>query len=400
MRGENSTISLADGGEYGVGVYMGEGVKGASLTKTVIKGGGKGVGVYAVGGENLVMRLEGVKISEVGAGVYVKRGKSLTIGGENSTISLASGGRYGVYMGDGVERAELTGTVIMGQDKGVGVYAVGGKSLMMTLDDVTVEGVQMGVYVKRGKSLTIGGENSTISLASGGRYGVYMGDKVESASLMGTRIMGGGSGSMGVSALGGENLVMRLTDVTIEGVGAGVYMGRGKNLTMTGGSTINFMGDGVGVMVGGLVKSASLTKTVITGKGSGVGSMGVSAVGGEMLEMTLDDVTVEGVQMGVVVGKGKNLTIRLTDVKISKVGAGVRVMGGKSLMMTGGSVTEFTGYGVYVGDGVESAELTRTVIKGKGSGMGTGVIMESSGKMTLENVTISKVQTGVYAENG
>nr|WP_208431829.1 hypothetical protein [Bartonella schoenbuchensis] len=51
--------------------------------------------MYAVGGENLVMRLEGVKISEVGTGVYVKRGKSLTIGGENSTISLADGGRYG-----------------------------------------------------------------------------------------------------------------------------------------------------------------------------------------------------------------------------------------------------------------------------------------------------------------
>ncbi|WP_208431851.1 right-handed parallel beta-helix repeat-containing protein, partial [Bartonella schoenbuchensis] len=86
---------------------------------------------------------------------------------------------------------------------------------------------------------------------------------------------------------------------------------------------------------------------------------------------------------------------------ISKVGAGVYVKRGKSLTIGGSSRIEFTdGYGVMVGSGVKRASLTKTVITGKGSGMGTGVIMESSGKMTLENVTISKVQTGVYAENG
>ncbi|MBA9083557.1 hypothetical protein GGR10_001429 [Bartonella chomelii] len=121
MRGENSTISLADGGEYGVGVYMGEGVKGASLTKTVITGGGKGVGVYAKGGDMLEMTLENVTISGVGAGVYVKNG-TLIMRGENSTISLADGGRYGVYMGDGVESASLTGQGLREGEVGVWGY--------------------------------------------------------------------------------------------------------------------------------------------------------------------------------------------------------------------------------------------------------------------------------------
>nr|WP_208431831.1 hypothetical protein [Bartonella schoenbuchensis] len=127
------------------------------------------MGIYAKGGESLTMTLDDVTVEGVQMGVYVKRGKSLTIGGENSTISLASGGRYGVYMGDGVKSASLTKTVITGQNKGVGVYAVGGDMLEMTLTDVTIGGVGMGVYVKNGTLEIL--EGTTISLADGGRYG-------------------------------------------------------------------------------------------------------------------------------------------------------------------------------------------------------------------------------------
>ncbi|WP_208431838.1 hypothetical protein, partial [Bartonella schoenbuchensis] len=115
------------------------------------------------------MVLGGVKIGGVGAGVYVKNG-TLIMRGENSTISLADGGRYGVYMGDGVESASLTKTVIKGQNKGVGVYAVGTKDMTMTLEGVTISKVGAGVYVKNGTLEIL--EGTTISLADGGEYGV------------------------------------------------------------------------------------------------------------------------------------------------------------------------------------------------------------------------------------
>ncbi|ENN91328.1 right-handed parallel beta-helix repeat-containing protein [Bartonella schoenbuchensis] len=57
-------------------------------------------------------------------------------------------------------------------------------------------------------------------------------------------------------------------------------------------------------------------------------------------------------------------------------------------------------YGVMVGKDVKSADLAKVTIEGDGKGTGTGVIMESSGNMTLDKVGISKVKTGVYADNG
>ncbi|MBA9083556.1 hypothetical protein GGR10_001428, partial [Bartonella chomelii] len=257
----------------------------------------------------------------------------------------------------------------------MGIYAKGGESLTMTLDDVTVEGVQMGVYMGRGKNLMMTG-GSTVNFMGDG-VGVMVGGEMKGVSLNDVTIRGSGSGvgSMGVYVMGTEDMTMTLTDVTISRVGMGVVVGKGKNLMIGGSSRIEFMGTrGYGVYVGEKVKGVSLKGTVIKGQNNGVG---VYAVGTEKMTMTL------------------------TDVMISKVGAGVYVKRGKSLTIGGSSRIEFTdGYGVYVGEGVESASLKGTRITGKGSGMGTGVIMESSGKMTLENVTISKVQTGVYAENG
>ncbi|MBA9083547.1 hypothetical protein GGR10_001419, partial [Bartonella chomelii] len=286
---------------------MGDGVESASLTKTVITGQNKGVGVYAVGGENLVMRLENVTVGGVGAGVKVMGGKKLVISG-SSTVNFM--GEYGVYVGDGVKSAELTGTVIKGQNNGVGVYAVGTEKMTMTLTDVTISEVGAGVYVKRGKSLTIGGENSTISFT--GDYGVKV-EGLMAAHLVKTRIVGTGSGqgknngvSVGVYAVGTKDMTMTLTDVTISEVQTGVVVVAGENLTMTGGSIkevqtgiamsgsgklvveketrIEFT-DGYGVIVGDKV-TAKLTETKITGSGTGV------YVGGGKVE--LSGVKIEG----------------------------------------------------------------------------------------------------------
>ncbi|WP_210160364.1 hypothetical protein, partial [Bartonella melophagi] len=188
MMGE-STISLARGGKYGV--YVGIDVTSAELTGTKIVGGGSGYGVYAMGGN---VTLEGVKVSGVEKGVYARKGKSLTISGSSS---IDFKGEYGVYVGSGVT-AELKGTVIRGggNEKSTGVYAMGGN---VTLEGVKVSGVEEGVVMMGSGTLTV--ERGTIELASGGKYGVYVGIDVTSASLTGTKIVGGGKG-YGVYATG------------------------------------------------------------------------------------------------------------------------------------------------------------------------------------------------------
>ncbi|ENN91331.1 right-handed parallel beta-helix repeat-containing protein [Bartonella schoenbuchensis] len=274
-------------------------------------------------------------------------------------------------VGSSVTRADLKGTTITGQNKGTGIYAAGGAgngTLTMRLEKVDIKGVEMGVMMEKGESLTISG-NSTIEFV--GSYGVKVGKDVKSADLKETRITGERKG-YGVHAVGTEK--MTLDRVDIKGVGMGVMMMGGGVLEVMGNSTISFVGDyGVGVYVGGDVTSASLMRTVITGKGKG--STGVYAMG-EDVTMTVADVTISGVQMG------------------------ITMMGGGDLTVTGQSTINFMGgYGVMVGDKV-TADLVKVRIEGDGKGMGTGVIMEGSGKMMLTEVGISKVKTGVYADNG
>ncbi|WP_208431825.1 NosD domain-containing protein, partial [Bartonella schoenbuchensis] len=285
----------------------------------------------------------------VGAGVKVMGGKKLVISG-SSTVNFM--GEYGVYVGDGVKSAELTGTVIKGQNKGVGVYAVGTEKMTMTLTDVTISEVGAGVYVKRGKSLTIGGENSTISFT--GDYGVKV-EGLMAAHLVKTRIVGTGSGqgknngvSVGVYAVGTKDMTMTLEGVTISKVQTGVVVVAGENLTMTGGSikevqtgidmsgsgklmvkdraTIEFT-DGYGVMVGDKV-TAELTETKITGSGTGV------YVGGGKVE--LSEVKIEGDGKG----KGRGLYVKqgqlsMLDTTLKNVAEGMTISEG-SVSMGGG----------------------------------------------------------------
>ncbi|AQX30160.1 right-handed parallel beta-helix repeat-containing protein [Bartonella schoenbuchensis] len=360
-------------GDYGV--YMGSGVKSASLKGTTIMGGGSGYGIHAVGD----VTLKDVRISKVGVGVYAKKGVFKMEGG--STISFM--GEYGVYMGDGVKSASLTGTVIRGGGSGQGVYAERGTNLTMMLENVTISGVGTGVRMMGGKSLTITGGSikevqTGVAMSSGwltvkdgtkiefmGEYGVYMGDGVKSASLMGTRITGGGSGQ-GVYAERGTGMAMRLEGVTISRVGTGVRVMGGKSLTITGGSikevqtgvammkgeslmisgssTISFMGD-YGVYMGDKVTKADLVRVMIEGNGKGTGT-GIHAMGGNVM---VSGGEIKKVQMGIAMSSGW-LTVK------------------------DGTKIEFMGdYGVYMGSGVKSASLTGTVIRGNGKGKGTGV---------------------------
>ncbi|AQX31199.1 Right handed beta helix region [Bartonella schoenbuchensis R1] len=383
----SSTIEFVGDG-VGVGVW-GE-VKSVSLTQTVITGGGVGsMGVYAMGGGTLEMTLDDVRISKVAMGVVMGRGKSLMIS-RNSTINFM--GEYGVYVGNGVTSAELNDVTITGKNKGMGIHAMGGTNLTMTLDKVDISQVAMGVYARGGKKLTM--KKGSVDFTGNYGVGVYLGNTAM-AELNDVTITGSGKGSTGVYAMGTENVKVGLTDVKIEAVEIGVMMLGKGNLTMENVTRISLaIGGGYGVMVGGDV-TAELKDVKIIGGRSGKG-MGVYGMGGTNLTMTLDKVEISKVEMGVMMLEGKSLTI--TGGSIKEVQTGVRVMGGKSLMIRENSRIEFMGgYGVMVG-GEVTAELKGTTITGQDKGV--GVIMESSGKMMLDKVGISKVKTGVYAEKG
>ncbi|ENN91020.1 hypothetical protein m07a_10250 [Bartonella schoenbuchensis m07a] len=450
MKGESLTISgdstISFMGDYGV--YVGDKVTKADLKGTVITGKGSGTGIHAKGMTGMVMTLDNVTVSKVAIGVEMMAGMLTMTKGSIDFV-----GDYGVKLGSSVTRADLKGTTIMGKGSGYGVYAVGGTNLEMTLEKVEIKGVEKGVYMEKGESLTIR-ENSRIEFKGDG-VGVGVGKDVKSVNLTRTVITGIGSGmGTGIYAVGAGNgeLTVALTDVTVSKVQTGVVMGKGERLTVSGSSRIEFKENGIGVGVWGEVKSVNLMGTRIMGDGKGRGT-GVYVVGGTNMTMTLEGVEVSQVKMGVVVGKGENLTMEkgsidfmgndgvgvylgggvasaslmdveikgqnkgtgvyamggagngtltmtLADVRISQVGKGITMVGGGDLTVTGRSTINFMGgYGVKVGGDV-TADLAKVTIEGDGKGTGTGVIMESSGKMMLTEVGISKVKTGVYADNG
>ncbi|MBA9083545.1 hypothetical protein GGR10_001417, partial [Bartonella chomelii] len=331
--GSGTGVNVMDGGDKGevmlnggvriTGFETGVSAEGSeSLTMKDVTITGNGRGGYGVTGSGTV-RLERVTISKVGMGVRVEKGKSLMMTGGSVTEFTEKG----VYVGSGVTSAELTGTRITGKGSGsTGVYAVGGENLVMRLDDVTVEGVQMGVYVKRGKSLTIRG--GTITGLGRGGYGVSMTDG--NVTLENVTVS---QFATGVNAGSGS---LTMTGGSITGNGKGGYGVTGGNVTLNGGVKISKVG--MGVMAG---ESLTMKDVTITGLGGG-GSYGVTGGG----------------------------TVRLDGgVEISGFTTGVKAEG-RTLIMKDGSVTEFTEKGVDVGSGVESAELTRTVITGQDKGVG------------------------------
>ncbi|AQX30163.1 Right handed beta helix region [Bartonella schoenbuchensis R1] len=385
---ENVTrISLAIGGGYGV---MVGGDVTAKLKEMKIIGGrsGKGMGVYGMGGTNLTISLEKVEISKVEMGVRMMGGKSLMIR-ENSRIEFMGG--YGVMVG-GEVTAELKGTTITGQDKGVGVIMESSGKMM--LDKVGISKVKTGVYAEKGTLIIEKG--TTIDFKESG-WGVYVEKLVKSVNLNDVTIKGEDNG-YGVYAGGKENVKVDLTDVKISKVGKGVYARGGKSLMIRGTTEISFMGE-YGVKVEGLV-STYLTKTRIVGTGSERGrnngvSVGVYAVGGGIV--TLEGVDISGVQTGVS-AEGSQLTVTLSGgVKISNVRTGVAMTGSGTLAVEKETRIEFTnGYGVMVG-GKMMAKLIETRITGSGTGVYVG-----GGKVLLEKVVVegNNQGTGLYMTQG
>ncbi|WP_158245042.1 hypothetical protein, partial [Bartonella bovis] len=81
----------------------------------------------------------------------------------------------------------------MGDGSGMGSKGVLMDGTKMTMTDVTISNVAMGVEAVAG-TLTIKGGTTITFTGGAGNYGVKVGKSVESATLDGVTIMGDGSG--------------------------------------------------------------------------------------------------------------------------------------------------------------------------------------------------------------
>ncbi|AQX20169.1 right-handed parallel beta-helix repeat-containing protein [Bartonella sp. WD16.2] len=366
------------------GVYVRDNAT-AKLTEVKITGSGTGVEMRSSG----TMTLTSVNISQVQTGVNAAAGQLVMNMG---TITVTNGGT-GVKVSGTATSAELKGTQIKGNGGGTGITAAGTGNVTMT--NVDISKVQLGVEVKKGTgTMTITGGSikevkwginmeggkklvmdggTTISFTDG--YGVKIQNNV-TAELMGTVITGNGGGT-GVTAEGTGNVTMNMVEiskvqmgvnatggtVTITGgwireVQTGIDMIGTGTLTVSG-TEIQFKENGYGVGVWGDV-TVSLTGTKIMGGGSN-GATGIGVImAGKM--MTMEDVRISRVAMGVYAGSG-TLEIKEGTISFAKT------------------------YGVKVGGSVTSTELTRVTIVGEGKG--TGVYAGTAKKVTLNMVEVS-----------
>ncbi|WP_153300971.1 hypothetical protein [Bartonella sp. WD16.2] len=254
----------------------------------------------------------------------------------------------------------------------------------MTVKGGSIKEVQTGI-VMMGKGTLEVKDNTTIHFTRG--YGVYMGGGATSTELTNVQIKGGRSG-YGVYVSGGTVMV---SGGSIKGVWKGVEVLAG-DLTVKGGTTIHFIGDGAGVYVEEKVKSATLTKVTIRGTG-GDGSTGV--IMGSSGTMT--DVDISNVQLGVTAMGG---AVTITGGSIKEVEKGIVMIGDGMLMVKGKTEIQFEkgdGYGVYM-EGSVNASLMDVTITGEEK-KGTGVYAEG-GKVWLDKVKISEVEKGIRVSDG
>ncbi|WP_208431905.1 beta strand repeat-containing protein, partial [Bartonella bovis] len=427
--GTADVMGLTIMGSGGMGVDM-QGTGTMELNKVNVSGFTMGVnamsGKVNINGNSTItvtnsgtVILNGVAISGFGKGVYATGAGTLTISG-GTTIQFTGGsGNYGVKVENGVT-ANITGATIRGTSgQGTGVIKDGTK--MMTMTDVTISGVKVGVEVKKGTVDMMGG---TVTFEGGSGYGVQV-QNGATANLTKVTIKGTGSGQgTGLYVMG----TLKMSGGSISNVESGVYATGTGTLNMDG-TTITFKnGDrNYGVKVESGVTMASLTNVTITGTGSGAGSKGVIKEGagkwgdvegdggtvtftggsgnygvrvGSSKTLNMINVDISQVKVGIEVTSG-NLTV--SGGTMTDVGMGIRMLGKGTLKISGGTtitVKDGVGnYGIGVGESV-NATITGTTITGTSGGTGKGVWMESSGKMTLTKVEISDVAMGVEATNG
>ncbi|WP_208431903.1 right-handed parallel beta-helix repeat-containing protein [Bartonella bovis] len=187
-------------------------------------------GVYATGAGTLNM--DDVRISNVGTGVWVKQG---TLMMTNGSIGFKGNGNGKGLSIEGTANATITGTTIRGMDgQGTGVWM--GSSKTMTMTDVTISEVAMGVEATG----TLVMNKGSITFTSGrDNYGVKVGSGVTSARLTDVTITGSGNGATGKGVIMESSKTLKMTDVRISKVKMGVEATAGR-LTINGHSRITF----------------------------------------------------------------------------------------------------------------------------------------------------------------
>ncbi|MEL6093427.1 right-handed parallel beta-helix repeat-containing protein [Bartonella schoenbuchensis] len=183
--------------------------------------------------------------------------------------------------------------------------------------------------------------------------------------------------------------------VTVEGVNisdfaTGIDMDGSGTLTVENGTRIEFGHSGTGVKVGTSVTMTSLTGVTIEGSGGG---MGVWVKGGTVM-MDRVGITLQGSGTGIYMTGGETLTV--SGGEITGVKMGITMMGGE-VTISGTTTISFTGddgYGVKVGDKVQSTSLTGVTIEGSG-GNGVGVYAEGKNLTVKGTTKITGVKVGI-----
>ena len=238
------------------------------------------------------------------------------------------------------------------------------------------------VTVNNGNRLTIDLNGHTLTAAANSKAFYIQGgaltieDRVGTGAIQGSGTVTGDGGAICMSS-GDSTNALTLTGGTIRGFtakyGAGVYMGNGT-FQMTGGVIKNCnasgddLSDGGGVYVfGGSFKMTDGTISACNATNAG-GGVYVSSGSFEMSGGSIEDCTAhEGAGVKVYASGGKTASFSMSDSgKIKNCntdGVSIYTIGGTSeFTMTGGTIEDNSGYGVWVDNG--SAVMSGGSVKG------------------------------------
>lgn len=236
----------------------------------------------------------------------------------------------------------------------------------------------VAVTVDNGKSLTIDLNGHTLTAAENSRaFWIQNGaltieDSIGTGVIQGSGTVNGYGGAIWMSS-GDSNNALTLTGGTIRGFnagyGAGVYMGNGT-FRMTGGAIQSCSAtDGGGVYVdGGSFKMTDGTISACNATNAG-GGVYVSSGSFAMTGGSIEDCTAarDGAGVKVYASSGKTASFSMSDSgKIKNCntdGVSIYTIGGTSeFTMTGGTIEDNSGYGVWVDNG--SAVMSGGSVKG------------------------------------
>lgn len=238
------------------------------------------------------------------------------------------------------------------------------------------------VTVDSGKSLTIDLNGHTLTAAANSKAfwirngALTIEDSIGTGVIQGNGTVNGDGGAIWMSS-GDSTNALTLTGGTIRGFtatdGAGVYMGNGT-FQMTGGAIKNCsasgddLSDGGGVYVsGGSFEMTDGTISACNATNAG-GGVYVSSGSFEMSGGSIEDCTAhEGAGVKVYASGGKTASFSMSDSgKIKNCntdGVSIYTIGGTSeFTMTGGTIEDNSGYGVWVDNG--SAVMSGGSVKG------------------------------------